>query len=142
MTYLLDVNILIALLDSNHIHHRKTLNWFNKNENLSWATCPITENGLVRIVSHKSYREPNLLPSLIIGLLEKLKNYGKHQFWNDDISITDKTLFKHQNIIHTNQITDTYLLGLAKFYKGKLATLDRKISVTGVKQGKDFVEYV
>ena len=49
MRYLLDVNVLIALIDTAHIHHEIAHEWFAKRG--EWATCAITENGLLRIVA-------------------------------------------------------------------------------------------
>lgn len=52
--FLLDVNVLIALFDSAHIHHVQAHEWFSKNAFQGWVTCPVTENGLLRILSHPS----------------------------------------------------------------------------------------
>ena len=61
MRYLLDVNVLIALIDRYHIYHDLAHTWLAKNGPDGWATCAITENGLVRIVSNKNYSsEPRL----------------------------------------------------------------------------------
>ena len=51
MTHLLDINVLVALFDSAHVHHEAAHRWFANVGNASWATCPITENGFVRVVS-------------------------------------------------------------------------------------------
>ena len=60
MTALLDVNMLIALLDEEHEKHAAATHWFNNNAITGWASCPITENGCLRIMSQGGY--PNLLP--------------------------------------------------------------------------------
>ena len=54
-TYLLDVNVLIALVDPAHVHHEPAHAWFSQQGSTSWATCPMTENGLLRIVGHPRY---------------------------------------------------------------------------------------
>jgi hypothetical protein len=61
VTYLLDVNLLIALIDPTHIGHDAAHNWFGSIGSVSWATCPITENGVIRIVGHPKY--PNSMGS-------------------------------------------------------------------------------
>ncbi|TLZ12344.1 MAG: hypothetical protein E6K34_17875 [Gammaproteobacteria bacterium] len=60
MRALLDVNVLIALLDSDHTLHGTAMSWFAKHAREGWASCPITQNGCVRIMSNPSY--PNALP--------------------------------------------------------------------------------
>ena len=60
MRALLDVNVLIALLDSDHTSHAVALGWFTENAREGWASCPITQNGCVRIMSNPGY--PNALP--------------------------------------------------------------------------------
>lgn len=61
MRALLDINILIALLDSGHIHHRLATEWVEKNINAGWASCPITQNGCIRIMSQPGYPTLSLL---------------------------------------------------------------------------------
>ncbi|MDO9124550.1 MAG: VapC toxin family PIN domain ribonuclease, partial [Deltaproteobacteria bacterium] len=54
-TYLLDVNLLLALSDPMHIHHELAHRWFAEKGHQAWATCPLTENGFIRIASHPNY---------------------------------------------------------------------------------------
>ncbi|HWJ56793.1 MAG TPA: hypothetical protein VNR90_11235, partial [Vicinamibacterales bacterium] len=48
---LLDVNLLVALFDPDHVHHDISHDWFAEQRGVGWATCPLTENGLVRVLS-------------------------------------------------------------------------------------------
>ncbi|QSZ05957.1 hypothetical protein J3P71_13635 [Rhizobium leguminosarum] len=50
MTFLFDVNVLIALFDPHHLYHEPAHRWFRSLDRDSWATCPLTENGVARIL--------------------------------------------------------------------------------------------
>jgi len=137
-TYLLDVNVLLALGDPLHIHHRLARLWFSDKGRLSWVTCPITENGFVRIASHPSYTNPpGDLPAVLV-LLGELRSAPGHQFWPDEISILD--VLEPNAIVGNSQVTDAYLLGLAAHKGGKLATLDRRMPAHAVRGGREALE--
>lgn len=65
MRALLDVNVLIALLDEAHIHHQLAMGWLTNNIEQGWASCPMTQNGCIRILSQPSY--PNTVPAALIA---------------------------------------------------------------------------
>ena len=130
MIYLLDVNVLISLLDSAHVHHRAATDWFLSGAAATgWATCPLTENGLIRITSHVSYPNLRLSPATAAESLALFKSAfaGVHRFWPDDISLSDPSLFDLSALTGSRQITDAYLAGLAFRNRGRLATLDSGI---------------
>jgi toxin-antitoxin system PIN domain toxin len=127
---LLDVNVLVSLLDSAHVHHEAAVAWFRSAAAVeSWATCPITENGFIRVVSHVSYPNLRLTPGLAAESLAQFKAgfSGIYQFWPDQVSLTDKTRFDLSLLTGSRQTTDAYLAGLAFHNGGRLATLDGKI---------------
>ena len=136
MTFLLDVNVLIALFDPSHVSHDIAHEWFHSLAGDNWATCPLTENGVVRILSQPSYPNSPGPPSTAALLVAQLRGLPGRQFWADDISLLDDTLVDSTRILTPGQITDTYLLALAKFHGGQLATLDRRLSISAVKDGK------
>lgn len=136
MTFLLDVNVLIALFDPGHVAHDVAHEWFQSTGRNSWATCPLTENGVLRILGQPSYPNSPGPPSNVALLLTQLRSLSGHQFWADDISLPDETLVDSTHLLTPGQITDTYLLALAKFHGGRLATLDRRLSTAAVKDGK------
>lgn len=136
MTYLLDVNVLIALVDPRHVFHDTANDWFHREAARSWATCPITENGLVWIVGNSRYRNPVGPPSEVIRILELLRDMAGHVFWPDAISLADDRLFDPSALTAPEQITDAYLLALAVSNGGRLATLDRRLSPDAVKGGR------
>lgn len=143
--YLLDVNVLVALFDSAHVHHGRATKWFLANHRSGWATCPITENGLIRVTSALSYPNLQITPGQAADSLHQLaKHYVlSHQFWEDNVSLTDKNLFDLGQLTSSKQTTDTYLAGLA-FHKGaKLATLDAALAWKGVRgAGGDLIERI
>jgi hypothetical protein len=124
---LLDVNVLVSLLDSAHVHHDVALAWFQAvAAKEGWATCPLTENGLIRVVSHLSYPNLRLSPAHAADSLALFKSgfQGIHQFWPDSISLTDSALFDLAVLTGSRQTTDAYLAGLAFRNGGRLVTFD------------------
>ena len=130
---LLDVNVLVALFDPDHIHHDVAHDWFADSRSRGWATCPLTENGFVRTAAALARsREPIGVPSLVEGL-RTFTSSGRHAFWPDDISLLNGALFDAELSFGHQQLTDIYLLGLAVQRKGVLATFDRRIPMGAVK---------
>lgn len=135
MTFLLDVNVLIALLDSRHVAHDAAHDWFGIH-GAAWATCPLTQNGLVRILSGPKYRLPPTPVRLVASTLEDLTSRPGHVFWPDDISLIEGGWIDVGRLSASGQITDTYLLALAVKNRGRLATFDRRLSTQAVKGGQ------
>jgi uncharacterized protein len=132
---LLDTNVLIALVDPAHRFHDAAEDWFVAHRHDGWATCPITQNGLVRIISHTSYPNSVGSPAAALALLHEMTNDKDHHFWPDDISLFNESLIDGSKLLTTAQVTDTYLLALAVKHGGKLATFDRRLVTTAVKAG-------
>ncbi len=129
---LLDVNVLVALFDPDHVQHEPAHEWFAANRRGGWATCPLTENGLVRILSNLAYTGLHETPAAIVRRLSAFCASGQHVFWTDEISLRDRRLFKWTPPATHQQVTDIYLLGLARHKGGRLATFDRSIPVAPV----------
>jgi toxin-antitoxin system PIN domain toxin len=127
MTFLLDANVLIALLDPQHMHHDPAHAWFDHDEGLEWATCPLTENAVVRIISQSSYPNPVDSPASAIGMLRELCGLRKHQFWPDSVSLLDPEVVEATTVLSHARITDLYLLALAIRRGGSLATFDKRL---------------
>jgi hypothetical protein len=132
MRALFDVNALLALFDKDHIFHSRIRQWWHSNVTSGWATCPITQNKFARITSQPGYTSPRSLASAVAAIKVGIGQPG-HEFWPDDISITDPSLFDHSRILGPNQITDVYLLGLAVKNGGRLVTFDAGVPVAAVK---------
>jgi toxin-antitoxin system PIN domain toxin len=129
---LLDVNLLVALFDPDHIHHEVAHDWFEDNRAGGWATCPVTENGFVRVLTNPAYGSAVTRPLDLLVRLRQFCSSGNHAFWADSISIREPGLFDAAMIRGHRQLTDVYLLGLAVQMGGRLATFDRTIPLGSV----------
>ena len=130
---LLDVNVLIALFDPDHVHHDVAHDWFAENGQSAWATCPLTENGFVRIVANLPKRGGFLSISEAVTIFRKFCASGGHEFWPDTISLADARVFEPAHVRGHRQITDVYLLGLAVQHGARLITFDSGIRLNAVK---------
>ena len=142
MTFLLDVNVILALLDPSHIFHDRSHAWFEAIGRRSWATCPLTENGAIRIFGHKRYLEGPGSPAKAASLVSGLREVANHQFWPDSFSLFDEPLVSTETIRSSADVTDTYLLTLAALRGGELATFDRKLSIAAVKGGAEALHVI
>lgn len=125
---LLDVNALLALLWENHVFHVRMARWFAGNENRGWATCPITEQGFVRIVCNPAYIKPAPGIRSALDLLQKTTEASRnHQFWPDDLPLSALSVSIRRRLHGPKQITDAYLLALAMHRKGTLVTFDYRM---------------
>ncbi len=134
-TYLLDVNVLIALVDPAHLQHDQAHAWFAGAGKKNFATCPITENGLLRIVGHPKYPNSPGPPSRVMPALVAIRALPGHVFWPDKISMADEKYFTAKAHASHAQVTDSYLLALARAHGGKLATMDHKLTAEVVRDG-------
>ncbi|MDO5705209.1 MAG: VapC toxin family PIN domain ribonuclease [Paracoccus sp. (in: a-proteobacteria)] len=134
MTFLLDVNVLIALIDPNHIAHDDAHDWFSATGHESWATCPTTENGVIRVLGNPKYPNSPGSPAAVADIVQKLRTLPGHYFWPDDISLVNEAFIEPTKVLGSAQVTDTYLLALTKKHSGQLATFNRKLSVAAVKK--------
>ena len=135
MRALLDVNVLIALLDADHSLHDRAVDWFDANAASGWASCPITQNACVRIMSHPGY--PNAPPvAAVVKRLGAATAGRYHAFWADDVSVLDPALVDPERVHGARQLTDVYLVALAVRHSGRLVTFDHSISITSVKGAK------
>ena len=136
MRCLLDVNVIISLLDSDHAFHSRAHKWWGENSP-AWASCPITENGVLRIMASPSYCEsrPCSIQELVI-MLQRFTTSTDHTLWADEVSVLDAQKFEHPRILGNKTLTDLYLLALAVKNKGCLVTFDRAIALSTVKRAK------
>ena len=133
MRALLDVNVIIALLDPDHAFHEHAHAWWATNRNHGWASCPLTENGVVRIMSHPGYsQKTRFTPGDLIDRLRQFAALNDHEFWPDEISLRNETIFARERIHSSRQLTDLYLLALAVVHQGRLVTFDRGIPLSAV----------
>lgn len=125
--YLLDTNLLIALLWPSHERHAVALRWFAERRREGWATCPFTQAGFVRIVSNPSFSRDAVPPRAAIAVLSANTASQDHVFWSDDMPFGEAAAFAGLRLVGHQQVTDAYLVGLALRRGGILATLDQRI---------------
>ena len=126
--FLLDVNLLIALLWPPHEAHARAQRWFAHNARQGWATCAMTQAGFVRIVSNPAFSRHAVSPRDAAEVLSGSLQHPAHRFWIEDLEVTEALAQFGERILGHQQVTDAYLLGLAIHKKGRLATLDASLS--------------
>jgi len=132
MRHLLDINVLIALLDPDHAFHQHAHAWWSDLGH-PWASCPLTENGLVRIMASSAYSKATRFNvDEIASRLSIFVAHTDHAFWPDALSIRDPLHFEHTFILSSKHLTNFYLLALAVENHGCLATFDQHISLNAV----------
>lgn len=129
---LLDVNVLLALLDSDHVDHVRAQEWAEVNLAAGWASCTLTENGFVRIISTPRYPHA-ISTSAAIELLVAAATTDLHTRWPSEVSLLDASVVDRSRLHGPGQVTDAYLLALAVHHGGRLVTFDRRISLGAVR---------
>jgi toxin-antitoxin system PIN domain toxin len=125
--FLLDVNVLIALMWPAHDGHMQAQAWFSRKSRERWATCPFTQAAFVRIITNPAFSRDAVSPQEAVKLLGANLNHSSHFFWPDEISFVQATQPFARRLAAHQQVTDAYLLGLAMHKRGKLATMDRAV---------------
>ena len=132
MRALLDVNVWIALFDDAHQFSSRA-NQFIDSRGVQIATCPLIENGVIRVMSLPSYARRGGLPmQQVRARLQEACTTLDHEFWPDDVSLRSDDLVDFSRVQGHNQITDLYLLALAVRHGGCLVTLDQAIALSSV----------
>ncbi|MGV1004316.1 MAG: TA system VapC family ribonuclease toxin [Candidatus Nanopelagicales bacterium] len=132
---LLDVNVLLALLDSDHVDHERAGEWLDAEFESGWASCAITENGFVRVLSQPRYPSP-IPAAQAIALLDEARSGGDHSYWPCDVSTLDQATIDRERIYGHRQVTDAYLLALAVAHGGRFVTFDRSVPMSAVTGAK------
>jgi toxin-antitoxin system PIN domain toxin len=132
VAYLLDVNVLVALFDPEHVHHEAAHRWFGAARPEGWATCPLTENGFVRVVSNPAYPGRRTTVADALARLRRFAAVGDHAHWPDDVSILRPGDVDAARLAGHREITDAYLLALAVRHGGALVTFDRSVRTDAV----------
>jgi hypothetical protein len=127
MIALLDINVLIARADPAHVFHQRAVNWMASLRHASIATCPLTENGFLRIYGNPVYPEGPGSPAAASALLAAIRRLPQHVFLPDDISLGDTARITTLAGAGHSQLTDLYLLALAGRHSAVFATFDRRI---------------
>ena len=131
MRALLDVNVLIALHDPRHVHHAHAINWLHDHAAAGWASCPLTQNGCLRVMSQPGYSQPRALAELMPALAHSCSS-ALHAFWPDDISLLDPGRLTPNRVYGHRQLTDLYLLALAVHHGGSFVSFDARVPLDAV----------
>jgi uncharacterized protein len=124
MTFLLDTNALLALAWQNHEHHEVVTRWLRSVK--SFATCPITQGGFLRLSSNPALGFSNGSNDAFTSL-DSILGDERHVFWPDDLSFAEAEV--RRDLIRSHaQVTDKYLAALARRHNGTLATMDRPLA--------------
>ena len=124
---LLDVNVLVASVDEEHVAYRRVHAWLREAAGKTWATCALTQSGFVRIVSNPAFHRHAVRVTEALDMLRGITGRPGHRFWTMDVPFTDGLQPFQERLVGHQQITDAYLLGLAIKNRGHLVTLDRGI---------------
>ena len=132
MRALLDVNVWVALFDDAHVFSAQA-NAFIEQAGTKIATCPLTENGVIRVLNLPGYgRRGAVGLSAVRERLRQACDELDHEFWPDDVSLRDDSLVDFARVHGHQQITDVYLLSLAVKHRGCLATFDGAVALSAV----------
>lgn len=132
----MDVNVLIALLDRRHVHHEQAHGWFAASHAAGWATCPLTQNAVLRILGQPRYPNTPGPPAVVAPLVAELIRHPNHQFWPDALSLLTERGVDPSRLLEAGQVTDAYLLALAVHNGGTLVSFDRRLAPTAVAGGQ------
>ena len=132
MRHLLDINVLIALMDSDHAFHGRAHAWWAEKAR-PWASCPLTENGLLRIMTSPHYsKNTRFTLADLAARLGFFVSSTDHAFWPDSLSLRDGCHFSFAASISSQHLTDIYLLALAVANQARLVTFDQHIPCSAV----------
>lgn len=135
MAFLLDINVLIARVDPRHEHHERARDWLRRESGAEIMSCPLTENGFLRIYGHPSYPGGPGSPGAALAELRLIRGLPRHRFIGDTVSIDDPAVFHSLDHLGPKQLTDVYLLGLAATHRMAFATFDGSIPAASVVGG-------
>lgn len=136
MRALLDINVLLALLDADHVDHGRARAWLASEIDHGWSSCALTQNGFVRIISQPRYPSP-VPPVEAIRRLLRATHSEYHAFWTCDLSLLDDRSIDPTRIHGPRQVTDAYLLALACANHGRFVTFDHFVPLEAVRAARD-----
>lgn len=140
--YLLDVNLALALIDPQHEHHAPATAWGNRRSDARWLTCPIVQNGVVRVAGLPAYSRRTGHQQTVYAALRIFCAQPRHEFCADDVSLLDASLVLRPELLTHKRVTDVYLLALATRHGARLATIDQGVAAEIVAGGANALELV
>lgn len=131
MRSLLDVNVLVALFDSDHVDHGRARAWLDAEIVHGWASCALTQNGFLRVLSQPRYPSPVPVAEAAARLTRAAAS-PHHAYWPCETSLLDASRVDCARIHGPRQVTDVYLLALAVAHRGRFVTFDHGIPLRAV----------
>jgi toxin-antitoxin system PIN domain toxin len=133
--FLLDVNVVLALLDPQHVFHEAAHAWAAREKDASWYTCPLVQHGVLRVASQPRY--PNSLGTVdaVRRVLAQFVSSPRHRFLADDVSLLDVGRVADATLLTPLHLTDLHLLALAVRHGVQLATFDRRVPAAAITGG-------
>ena len=135
MRALLDINVLLALLDADHVDHARAREWLSREIRYGWASCALTQNGFVRVISQPKYPSP-ISPFEAVQRLRRATSTEFHEFWPCSVSLLEGRRVDSSHLQGPRQVTDVYLLALAVEHGGRLVTFDGSIPLSAAPGSK------
>jgi hypothetical protein len=127
----LDINVLLALFDTDHVDHARARAWLEAEIGHGWASCAITQNAFVRVISQPRYPSP-IPVAQAIERLSRATRSEYHEFWPCELSLLDEAIVDRTRVHGPRQATDVYLCALALAHGGRFVTFDRDIPLEAV----------
>jgi toxin-antitoxin system PIN domain toxin len=126
---LLDVNVLLALAWPNHQHHAAAHRWLHGEARYGWATCALTQLAFIRLSSNPAYTAEAVSPGAAAALLQQYCEHPRHQFWESPPAAEPRL---YQRTLGHQQVTDAWMVELARQRGGRLVTFDATLQVHDV----------
>lgn len=108
--HLLDVNVLLALMWDQHVHHRSAREQFAGVT--SFATCPTTESGLLRLLLTQAVVGRRVAPIEALTALAALRSAPGWRWVPDDTTLAHAAV-DVRVLAGRRQVTDLHLVNLA-----------------------------
>lgn len=124
--------MLLALLDSDHVDHERARRWLEREIESGWASCAITQNGFVRIISQPRYPSP-VPVAQAMARLARAAETSSHEFWPCSVSLLNDQVIERERMLGPKQVTDVYLLALAVTNGGRFVTFDQAVPLAAVR---------
>ena len=122
MTWLLDGNVLVALVIDSHVHHDRAHRWFDTLKQDRFATCTLTQGTLLRVHMRSAVDRS---AAAAWRALQGVADHPKHDGWDDSLDFLE---VPHRHLQGGAQVTDAWLAELARRRRGRLATLDSALA--------------
>lgn len=134
-----DVNVLLALVWPKHEAHQAAHAWFARAGQTSWATNPITQLGLVRLLTNPAVTQGAVNAAVAVGMMQQLTQHAAHQFWPLDKPVAAELEPMCARVRGHQQWTDALLLQQAIAHRAVLVSFDKGIQSLVTVENKKYL---